>query len=202
MTLVLYNAISGYFTGLKNLANNDLTNYKLGPLKKSISEGNFGSVRIDKTDADSYAKISTILLNASTGAYRKNRLKHYIDSGNEPIQVLMAKFRFIIRENLKELLDFKKEKLYTYYMEMKMSNSLSVYEKGRATIEYYEQLSAINAMQKQISTYAGSLQSIAKGHQDIYDNKNKMTANELKELLIGYTADIQDIISEFNKLKN
>lgn len=202
VTQLIYNSIRGYFDGLTNLSNNDLTNYNFDALKKSLTEETFGSIKIEKEQVEAYSKISKILLKATTDIYRKNKLKKYIEEANEPIQILLNKFQFIIQKNLEGELNFKKERLYAYYQEMKMNNPpLTEYEKGKATSDYYQQLFDINTKQKQIESFAKSLKSISEGHQKLYDNINKMSTKELKDLLIGYTSDIQDIISEFNKLK-
>jgi two-component sensor histidine kinase len=70
-----------------------------------------------------------------------------------------------------------------------------------ATTDYYQQLLEVTTKQNQIDAFAKSLKSMAEGHQKLYENRNKMQAKEVKELLTGYASDIQDIISEFNKLK-
>lgn len=201
VTLLIYNSIKGYFDGLTNLSNNDLTDYNFDALNKSLTEGEFGDIKIDKAQVDAYSAISKILLKATTDIYRKNKIKKYVEEANAPIQILLTKFQFILQKNLQDELNFKKEKLYAYYQDMKMNNTLSEYEKGKATIDYYQQLSDINSKQQQINAFAKSLKSISEGHQKLYDNRNKMSAKELKEMMTGYASNIQDIISEFNKLK-
>jgi hypothetical protein len=201
VTLLIYNAIKGYFDGLTNLSNKDLTNYNFDALKKSLTEGTFGNIKIDKNHVDAYSALSKILLKASTDIYRKKKLIEYIEDANAPIQILLSEFQFIIQNNLRGELDFKREKLYTYYKNMINNNTLTDYEKGMATTDYYQQLLEVTTKQNQIDAFAKSLKSMAEGHQKLYENRNKMQAKEVKELLTGYASDIQDIISEFNKLK-
>lgn len=203
VTLLIYASINGYFDGLTNLSNNDLTDYNFDALKKSLTEGDFADIKIDKEQVNAYSKISKLLLKATTDAYRKNKLKKYIEEANEPIQILLKKFQFILQKNLEDELNFKKEKLYAYYTEMNLNlgKTLTEYEKGKATIDYYQQLSDINTKQKQIDAFAKSLTAISDGHQKLYENRNKLTVKELKDLLTQYSSDIQDLISEFNKLK-
>jgi hypothetical protein len=201
-TLQIYNSIKGYLTGLTNISRNNLTNYSTNALEKSLKEGAFGNVIIEKKQIDAYATILEILSKSVTDTYRKNKIKIYVEEANEPIQVLLGKFQFIMKENLEVELDFRKERLYDYYMDMKLKNKISEYDKGKATIDYYQQLSDINTKQKQIDAFARSLKSISQGHQKIFDNRNRMSDIELTVLLAEYTSAIQDIISEINKLKN
>lgn len=202
VTLLIYNSINGYFDGLTKLTDNELTNYNLDAVNKSLKEGDFGDIKIEKSQADAYTAISKILLRATTDIYRKNNTKKYVEAANEPIKILLTKFQFILQKNLQDELNFKKEKLYAYYQEMKMNNTLTDYEKGKATMDYYQQLSDVNSKQQQINAFAKSLNSISEGHQKLYDNRDKMSTKELKIMMTGYASDIKNIVSEFNKLKN
>lgn len=201
ITLLIYSSINGYFNGLTNLSKNDLTDYNFDALKKSLTEGDFAGIKIENEHVDAYSNISKLLLKATTDAYRKNKLKKYIEEANEPVQILLKKFQFILQKNLEDELNFKKEKLHAYYTVMKLGNTLTEYEKGQAANDYYQQLSDINAKQNQIDAFAKSLKAIADGHQQLYESRNRLTAKELKDLLTHYSSDIQDLISEFNKLK-
>lgn len=201
VTLLIYNAIAGYFDGLINLSDNELTTYDFDAVKKALTGGNFGDIKIETEEVDAYSNISKILFRATTDLYRRKKIKQYIEDANQPIQVLISKFRFILQKNLEDELNFKKERVFAYYKEMSLAGNITDYEKGKATIEYYAQLSEISQMQQQIEAFAKGLNHIAGGHQKLYDHRNKLTAKEIKQLIKQYSSDIHDVISEFNKLK-
>lgn len=202
VTLLIYHSIKGYFDGLTDLSGNELTSYNLNRLKTALTEGTFGDITIAKEQADAYATISKILLNATTDIYRKNKIKKYIREANGPIRVLLDKFQFILQKNLEGELSFKKEKWYAYYQEMKMNGGLTEYEKSKAAMDYYQLLSEVNEMQDQINVFAAGLKKISEGHQKLYDNRNKMTAKDLREILATYAGNIEEMISGFNTLQN
>lgn len=202
VTLLIYLSIRGYFEGLTDISGNDLTRYKLDALSSSLTAGSFGDIKIDQQQADAYKMVSNILLDAVTGNYRKNKIKKYVEQANQPIQLLLNKFQFILQKNLEGELNFRKEKLYAFYRELLLNDVLNDYEKDKAATEYYKALSAVNGEQDRIDLFANSLQSIAEGHQKIYDNRNKMTNKELRDSLIIYQSAISNAISQFNKLKN
>jgi len=201
VTVLIYNSIRGYFDGLAHLSEGKLTNYHLDPLTASLTEGSFGNLKIDKKQVDAFSAISGILLNASTGIYRKNKIKNYVEQANTPLQILLNKFQFILQSNLEDELNFKKEKLYAFYSELLMNTSLNEFEKGKASREYYEQISDIDIKQQQIKVFAKSLMDIAAAHQKIYDNRNKISGKELRNSLISIESNLEDIISQFNQLK-
>ncbi len=201
VTLLIYNAIRGYFSGLAHISNNELTAYDPGALQKALTEGNFWDIKIEKEHVDAYTNIYTILLRATADLYRKKKIKQYIEEANQPIQVLIQKFQFILQKNLEGELNFKMEKLYAYYKEMSLNENITDYEKGKATVDYYQQLSAITREKDLIDAFAKSLTTISDGHQKLYDNRNKLTSKEIKELMKQYASNVQDITTEFNKLK-
>lgn len=201
ITRQIYNSLKSYFTGLSNLSDNKLTSYNFKSLENSLTKGDFGTISIDDEDVEAFTNLSGILLRASTDLYRRSRIRDYIGEANSHVQILLEKFQFIVGQNLKRELDFRKEKLYSYYREMKLGNTLNDYEKGKAATDYYNQISDIQTMQKQMDAFARSLNSISEGHQELYDSRNKISARELAIRLAGYACDIQDIISEMDKLK-
>jgi hypothetical protein len=202
ITMLIYLSIHGYFDGLKAISEKDVTHYKLDALKTSLTAGTFGDIKIDQQQAGAYSIISNILLDAVTGSYRKNKIKNYVEQANQPIQVLLNKFQFILQKNLEGELNFKKEKLYAFYRELLLNDALNDYEKEKAATDYYHGLSIIKEQQERIDLFAGSLGSIAEGHQKIYDNRNKLTGKELRDSLVVYQSAISNAVSQFNKLKN
>ena len=202
VTMLIYNSIRGYFDGLSDLSNKDLAKYKLGALDTSLTTGTFGDIKIDTQHVDAYTAVSNILLNAVAGSYLKKKIRKYVEVANGPIQVLLGKFQFILQKNLEGELDFRKEKLYAFYRELLLNPALNDYQKEKAATDYYQGLSAIKVQQQRIDIFAQSLQSIADGHQKIYDKRNELSAKELRDSLVIYQSAISNSISQFNKLKN
>jgi len=200
VTRQIYNGLKSYFKGLSDLSANKLTSYNFKSLENSLIKGDFGKISIEDEHVKAFSSLSGIVLRSTTDLYRRNMIKKYVEEANVHVQVLLEKFQFIIQENLKEELDFRKERLYEYYTEIKLGNTLSEYEKGKAAGDYWQQISAILSKQDQMIVFARSLTTISEGHQWLYDHRNKMSARELAAELAGYICDIQDIISEFNKL--
>ncbi|MEP0710327.1 MAG: hypothetical protein ABJC55_00240, partial [Algoriphagus sp.] len=121
VTQVIYNTLAGYFEGLNNLSNNQLTNYSSDALVSALSADALGPVKVDAASVTAFSSLSNTLLRASTDLYRKKKLGFYIEQANEPIQVLLKNFTTIINTNLRGELKFKRARLYKYYMDMKMN---------------------------------------------------------------------------------
>jgi hypothetical protein len=202
VTLLIYHAALGYIDGLTSLSNKDLTSYKMDAMTKALTAGKFGTIAIDKKQADAYKSIADLLLKAFTDKYRNRKIKEYVKEANEPFKVLISSLDFNLSENLSGILNAYEEGIRNeFFTRTKKDSTLSNFEKRIITIEYYQKLENIETRHKEILTYSRTLKKIAAGHQKLADNVDKLSKDEIKGQLFQYASDIKDIISEFNKLK-
>jgi hypothetical protein len=201
ITLIIYRAINGYLNGLSNLSENNLTNYKLEPLSQSVTNFELGSLKFEKSQVEAYSTISSILLRAFTDKYRRQKIREYIKAGNNPVNVLIGFLDFNLSENLSNKLNVEKQFIKDTYFDLTKDATLSVYEKRKAVEEYYDRTGKIDLQQKELLTYSRSLKKIATGHQKLTENIGRLSKAEIKVELTRYASDIEDLISEFNKLK-
>jgi len=194
ITQVIYNSVRGYFEGLSRLSNNNLTNYKLDNLTNALTEGEFGSVKIEKQHIESYSKISKILLKSFTDEYRKKKIKQYVIEANQPIKILLSFLEYNLSSNLTGNLKVQKMSIKEYSFELLKNPSLSKIEKRKVIEEYYERIKKIESTEKELITYTKSLKKISDGHQKLADNIGILNQDEIKLALTH-------IISEFNKIK-
>ncbi len=199
ITFKIYSSIYGYFDGLTKLSNNDLTSYRTEDLETALKEGGFGPITIDKKHVVSYSKISKILIRAFTDTYRKKKIKEYVKEANEPIKDLIYFLDFNISANLNGKLNVKKERLKADYFDLLEDHSVSAVEKRNSIKEYYAEINKIENQQKKFSTYSKALKQIAEGHQQLFDDIDKITANDIKQALFQSASEIQLIILEFKK---
>ena len=201
ITFKIYKSIYGYFEGLSKLSNNELTSYKTEDLEFALTEGRFGSLTIDKKQVESYSKISKILIKAFTDTYRKKKIKEYVKEANEPIKELISFLDFNISSNLNGKLNVKKSRLKGDYFDLLKDNSLSTLEKRNSLKEFYSEINDIENQQKKFSVYSRSLMKISEGHQELYDDIDKLTVKEIQQALLQNASEVQSIILEFKKIK-
>jgi len=199
VTLILYNAINGYFDGLAKLSADELTTYKFNTA--NLVEGKYGDITINKEHIASYTKISTILLKAFTDGYRKKKIATYVGDANEPIQTLINAFGFTLEANLSKKLEVEKLRYQSYYFDLLKDATTSAYEKKKI-IDDYNIMQEKNIEKKnQLAIFGKGLRKIAAGHQSLYEGRNKLSANELTVLLTASSNELKDISTAFNKLK-
>lgn len=202
INLVLYKAVKGYFEGLAKLSDHDLTNYKFTAVTKELKEGDFGETKINKSQADAYAKISSILSRSVTDGYRKRKISTYIGEANASIKILLEALEFTLTTNLAKKAEVNKQRVESYYFEMLKNKNVSVYEKKKIIEEYNSHVTETGNRVKRINSFAKGLHTIAAGHQKIFDNRGKLKGREVLEMLVHYSSDLQDMMDEFNTLKN
>ncbi len=199
---LMYKSAKGYFDGLAKLSNNEVTSYKYDALTKALKDGDFGQVKINKDQVDAYSKISEVLTRAITDRYRRKKISQYIGEANDAVKVLLNALEFNLARNLTGRLESKNQSLQSYYFDLFDDTKASAYEKKKILEDYNSATSEINSKKRQIITFGNGLNTIAQGHQKLFENRNKLGTKELKELLSQYASDIQDIIDKINKLKN
>lgn len=202
VTLLLYSAIRGYFDGLARLSANNLTNYTFDPLAKSLTAGNFGGVQVTPEQAQSYAKIASVLSGALTDGYRQKKIGTYIGEANDAIKTLLQALQFTLSGNLAGRLETKKSRLRSYYFDLANDSSTSAYERKNIIEEYGSLTAGMDEMKRQLQTFSKSLGVITEGHQKLYENRNTLTLPQVREALLLYAGNIRDLADEFNKLKN
>ena len=200
VTMIIYQAIRGYFEGLTNLSNDELTNYKFDAISQSLSDNNFGKFKVDQKEAEAYSNISSVLLKAFTDGYRSSKLKEYIRQANEPIKILINKLHFILAENLTGKIDNQMDNARFTCSDLIKDTLLSTYAKRLAIKEYFTSIEKMQPIKEGISTYSKGLKKIEEGHQKLYDNLDNLNTDELKNQLTEYGSEIKDILSEFNKI--
>ncbi|PRX56049.1 hypothetical protein [Flagellimonas meridianipacifica] len=199
INLKIFHAVYGYFEGLSLLSENDLVTYKTEALDNALTEGSFGSIKIEKEQVVSYSQVAQILIRAFGDTKRKNKIKAYVTEANEPIKELLAYLDFNLSSNLYGKLEVEKERNRAFFFDITKNEALSFFEKRQATQEYYERLNNIEKKQNQLLIYSQTLQKVSEGHQKLFENLETLKAEEIKHLLFSYANEIDIVIIQFKK---
>lgn len=199
----IYTALKNYFTALGKLAGDDAATYKVTALGTAINEsGLVSKTPYKKEVVNAYSKISELVLHLVTDGYRRRKLKDVIESANAPVDTLLHYLSFIVSTDLSGKLKVKQAKLqYDIYPDM-LAAAKSEFEKKQIIDEYDATLQAIAAKQAMLATFAKALQKAAEGHQQLYDNRSRLTAKDVKDNTLVFAGDLGNLLSEFNTIKN
>lgn len=200
VTFLVFSSVKKYFEGLNKISANEVVSYKIDPISTSLKGGDFGDLQLDDKDIDSYTKISGVLLKAFTDTYRKKRIKNYIEDANAPLQVLLEALILNLKNNLNGKLKVQKQRIESVYFDFLSERQASAYEKRKTIEDYFSAITDINVKQAKILTFSQGLASIAEGHQQLYENRNRLTSAQLRDMISEYAGQINALIEQFEQL--
>jgi hypothetical protein len=198
---IMYMAVLSYMQSLKKLSGLDLSEYNLDPITNALTEKEYPGLSIDKATVTAYGKLASTIRNALTGTYARRKIKNAVRDANEPLQVLLSKLD-IAMVWLTATLDSRKIALHTTYTGLVMDSLSSKYDKSKALAEYYARIKELDNRMDQLRIFHLSLMKISQAHQQLYDNRNKITKKDFAGLIREYAGQLQTLINEFNKIKN
>lgn len=199
VTSLIHNRLIGYFKALSSLSKDELTKYNTDDLATAIAQSNVAGV--DANVVSSYSKISKKLLDAFTDEYRKNKLKIYITEANPDIQILL-KALSDNHASLSGKINVQKQRLQSQFFDLGKDRTLSQYERNSAIAEYFSKIKEMNSKQASLEAFSKGLAKIAKAHHDLATDIKKISKKEVKNMLFKYATELDEIVSEFNKLKS
>ena len=201
VTTVIYKGIKSYYDGLAKLSDKDLGKYKMTGLAKSLQAGSFGSVTITKPQATAYTALAGIVADAIAGAYRAKKVKGYIEAANTPIQTLLQTLSFTLRENLEGKLNVQQQRLQDLYFDMANDKNATQYERTKAIEDYRAASLNLRKKQAQLELFTKGLDKLAKAHQTLYEERNKLTLKECQAAMSEYSDQIGGMVEAFKKIK-
>ncbi len=197
----IYKVIYNYLDGLTCLSDSRLTDYHYEGIASSLSAGPIGKLSITSDQAGAYAKLASLLTNTITNGYRKNKLKQYISTANQPLGVLLRALQYNITVNLVSSIQIRKDILKSNYFGLVRNSGSSAYEKQRAITEYYQQAAKLDDKITAMKDYSRLLQQVAAGHQQLFDNLNHLSSNDIKLMLARYAGSIKEAAAQIDILK-
>ncbi len=202
-----------YMKSMGDLAADDLTNFD-----KSI-EG-FGGALTEATlltEAESSAvtKLASLLSRIVTEGYRRKKLKSVIKDTNPDVQLLTSALSRIVNRNYVQQLRNEQEAMKSYYRELaaqsvRFNRLLADNARGGADInnpvplddlktKYETKNAAIKAKINGAEAYAKILGSVAKGHQELHDNADKLRSRTVLTAALAHAKTIHGSAAEFRE---
>ena len=184
--------VAEYMSALGQLAADEIVNYdsQIEGLANAVAQNKFA----DEKDADAFASVSKTLLRAATDAWRQRHLQELITESNGPLQVVVGTLRDIVEKEFAGDIDNEKLAMTGYYETLIRSSSDRA---GIAALEEWKtaRLAEADARVRSDSCYAQVLSGIAAGHQELYERRNDLGAQELVRQLKQYSNDIRRLVS-------
>jgi len=206
--LAMHKLVSDYMSTLGELASDEVISYdqSLDGMAKAI--GNIkdkdGKQVVAKENIDSVDALCKLLTKAFTDSYRQNRLKEIISSSNKDFQIVIAGLKEYIEVGYIGSLETERTAAKEYY-EGVISVAESHPPQQAAIVLLQDKLNGINdaidAKKQAAELYMEILDKIAKGHQFLYDKRDKITSRQLLSTISGYGNDIANLYVSISNLE-
>jgi hypothetical protein len=187
--LVLSRTTSAYMAALGALAADDLVSFDKEA--KGFTDAMEKAKFLDSKEAAAANALVSLLGRAATDAYRQHELKQIITEANPPLQILLGSMQQIVGEAYLGSLKIEKGALDSAY-KTRVVMPLTDENAGwllplRAT--YFSRLHRLEEQQQAAESYAESIGLIAKAHQKLFDDQDKVSFTELSNTAESYAKE-------------
>ncbi len=213
--LQIYGVASDYTNALGKLASDDIISYdkNVDALVNQLKETKYQSGKnvFDASQVQAFGIVGKLLFKAATDNYRQDKLKIIIEDSNSSFAKVIDTLKEF-NEHYKIELGNEKNLLRIRY-ERSIRDIRSNEELFRAVVTLQNDVSIImedtynfksdeiEAKIKGVTAYNNSLEKIKKAHQDLYNNRNNVSSDQVRSRLKVYSQDLSDIYSYIKNLK-
>ena len=187
-----------YFGGLAKLSQNKIARVDLTKVEKDLKFS--ALLSFSKEELDSYTRLAKMLIDLSTDSYRKHKLAEYVREGNPSVQVLAVKLEFLVKDALGGLLESEEEGLYDRTQILKRNRTLDEFELRAVAADYYQRLQDLELKRKKTTLLASSLKRIGAGHQEMMNNLDHFSDDQIRKGIIAVATEINALIKDYDAL--
>lgn len=186
-----------YMEALKNLSSDKTVTYgqRLDALPGALSKSGLDDNQVKATTG-----LAKILTDAAIGGYRRREVRKLVGETNPAIQTLTAALKKVISVGYMTELDLEEEATKAFY-----ETNLKEHAKQEpltALLVKRRWADDLDEVQKRKSAglaYGKVMDSIAQGHQKLYDSRNRWSTKELVKQLSPEISDIYKSTQEVYK---
>lgn len=189
--LKIHTTVGDYFAVLGRLAGDDAfsVSSSLEDLGKSVKTAK--TLGFDDAHVDAYTNISKIVSNWILGAYQQRTVQKYVEDGNDSIRLVLVGMKSIARSYRGT---FNNEVGRARYLNLTLSDTgqdqiLRAVARAEFARIRTDGLAAI----KQADALVAAIESISKGHLELYDKRSDIGGKELVDALQKVNKDLQAI---------
>lgn len=200
--LALHRGIEAYMTAIGSLASDEVISYdkSLDRLGKELQDANFAS----PSQVEAYKGLASFVAKAATDLYRQAKLKQLIGEANAPFQDVVGSLKKIVGRGYVQSLDNETSALNAYYQDIILASDRATNAQPALTELVNEtwrtKKTELAARRKACLAYAETLDQIAKGHQSLYDHRDKIDAKETLDTILTYAKELNDLRAKIKQL--
>lgn len=199
-----------YMSTLGDLAADQLPNVdsEIDSLSNALEKAKFigeGDKQVGRETATAAASIAKVLIRVSMDGYRRRHVSRIVKETNPALQNTIAGLKDILEHDMRASLTNEALAIKSPFRSwIAAAESLGDPDGAPpvARILLDERLAVVNAKEAVLDDYIKVLDLIAQGHEDLTTNIDRISKNDLKVRLKGYSKDLQTLYKSFKKLNS
>ncbi|MDX6765720.1 MAG: hypothetical protein SFU85_02915 [Candidatus Methylacidiphilales bacterium] len=177
--LELNKTVTDYMAALAALASDETIDFSAESKELGGSLEKIGY--LDKKETAAATALFDLIAKAASEGYRQGKLKEIIKNSNADLQVLLGSIQQIVGTAYVQSLDSEKLALSSAYQGPSMTDLTK--ENAAVVLPlrsvYFSRLTKLESQKEAAIMYSQAIGIIAKAHQKLYDERNKMSLGRL-----------------------
>ena len=188
---ILQQTVTDYMQALGGLASGEIRAFdkSLEDLSKNLNDATL----LDNNEKDAVGALSTILARTVTATYRLHELKKIVQEGNQPLQDVIHATRRIVKKGMIGDLRVESTLVERYYDNFMLApnNPVEPVAMALAKEAKAEALGRVDNRIRSVQAYDDVLETIARGHQYLYDHRDMIGNDEFDQQLKQYIGELR-----------
>lgn len=190
----IHECVSMYMKTLAKLAGDDTFDLSKGIDSIAGSIRDYPDFGIEAKHVDAYLKVTKVISKWITSTYQQRAIQEMVKDGNKPLQEMLEGMMNIVHYYKKTHENEKKSVLNFFEVELSFPENqknrlLSVLARAHAQSKKYEYQIA----EAKYAEAEKGVKSIAEGHKKLLENVEKLSNQEVRNLINQFAEDIKTV---------
>ncbi len=177
--LLRHEMIEEYMEALERLAADEIVDHteEISQLSQAVQE--VSGTAPEETKA--FSKMAGLLTKVASDKWRQGKLHTLIEESNDPLQIVISTLQKIVKEGFGGDGQTEQAALRNYYMTIIMESNDPA---GKAALKEWQEWRIAKSSKRMegIHTYSQLLEEISKGHQQLFDQRNDLNPQVLRQI--------------------
>ncbi len=139
------------------------------------------------------------LLNAEAGRFRQQQVEAAIQATNANLKVLIPALKAIIGQDYARLLLIEEQTMDAYYRSKLRAGKQQPLLAALIQNQWQNDKTALTQKKAAAAAYVKILEEIQTGHQQLYDDRNRLTSQETVQAIVQYARTLQPLVKDLVK---
>jgi len=189
--------LAEYLFALGRLAADQRVTY--GPALNGLASEIQATNTFKPAEVNAISGILGFLSNAEAGRFRQQQVEAAIQATNSDLKVLIPALKAIIGQDYGRLLLIEEQTMNAYYRSKLRAGNKQPLLAALIQNQWQDDKTALAQKKAAVAAYVKILEEIQTGHQQLYDDRNRLTSQETVQAVVQHARTLQPLIKDLVK---